>query len=505
MKQEKGLAVKSNNRIDIISDKHFTATPTGLIIEGKPSVESWLEYGEKIKQIHGAIQWICGDWLNYGEKAYGQKYSQALDETGYSYDTLRHVSWVAAKVEPCRRKHNLSWSHHLEVIKLNPDEQDFWLAKAEEENLSTKQLRGAIIKHRQGKMLEDAAIQKEIHPLIWQEDYNTWLDKMPECDLLLTAPPNSREIKNVPEFVDKWFFKALAKVKNTGHAFILIGASSEELKFYLNARIPDSLTLEQVLIWTHKSMVDIDSKRAYRANYMPVLYLKGKKSADLYFSNITEQEALQSAKEGTELARRFISHSTREGNIILDPFAGRGAFIVAAGSLGRKAYGCEMNESILEIALHSGCQQGDYNLIDVRDTGEAEMEEEEEIQQVQTEKDSRQKDFEKELEKSKQHSLWAQMQHKINFASVKACGFSSNDLKESGIPLCFWRKNGVPLDSWCRENRHLIGIYDDTDRTDLTERFIESLIAERRGEIVTPDQQEAHMDARYALAEEGSN
>ena len=46
-----------------------------------------------------------------------------------------------------------------------------------------------------------------------------------------------------------------------------------------------------------------------------------------------------------EIAERFIRHSTKEGDRVYDPFACTGTFLLAAAKLGRKAYGCEIDES----------------------------------------------------------------------------------------------------------------------------------------------------------------
>jgi hypothetical protein len=51
-------------------------------------------------------------------------YSQALDATEMEYGTLANAKWVSGQFEFSRRRENLSWSHHLEVAKLGPDEQD---------------------------------------------------------------------------------------------------------------------------------------------------------------------------------------------------------------------------------------------------------------------------------------------------------------------------------------------------------------------------------------------
>jgi len=78
------------------------------------------------------------------ERAYGEKYAQALDSTDWEYQTLRDAAWVAGRVEMSRRRDNLTWSHHREVAALDPDDQDGWLDRAEAEGWSRNELRRAI-------------------------------------------------------------------------------------------------------------------------------------------------------------------------------------------------------------------------------------------------------------------------------------------------------------------------------------------------------------------------
>jgi len=105
----------------------------------------WIQAeGDKLKRIEGAIHWWLGDWLNYGERAYGEKYSQALDETEFSYKTLRTDSWVAHRIEVSRRRDNLSWSHHREVAPLDLPDQDRLLDQAESGGMSIRELRRAV-------------------------------------------------------------------------------------------------------------------------------------------------------------------------------------------------------------------------------------------------------------------------------------------------------------------------------------------------------------------------
>ena len=56
-----------------------------------------------------------------------------------------------------------------------------------------------------------------------------------------------------------------------------------------------------------------------------------------------------------ELAERFIRHTTKPGDIVFDPFAGEGAFLLAASKLGRTGQGAETNNKNVVIAAKRGC------------------------------------------------------------------------------------------------------------------------------------------------------
>jgi len=85
----------------------------------------------------------CADAL-LGEKEYGEMYSQALDETEYSYGTLRNIAYVARNIELSRRHDNVDFSKYQEIASLPLKEQDKWIDKLEEKKLSLKQLRTAV-------------------------------------------------------------------------------------------------------------------------------------------------------------------------------------------------------------------------------------------------------------------------------------------------------------------------------------------------------------------------
>ncbi len=119
-------------------------TATGLVLKSGLSYESWEAAGTMLRTIDGGVQWWLGDWLNYGEAAYGEKYSQALSETDYAYQTLMNAAYVSSRFDISRRRENLSFSHHADVAALEPALQDKWLAHAEQHKLSQKAFRAAL-------------------------------------------------------------------------------------------------------------------------------------------------------------------------------------------------------------------------------------------------------------------------------------------------------------------------------------------------------------------------
>ena len=56
-----------------------------------------------------------------------------------------------------------------------------------------------------------------------------------------------------------------------------------------------------------------------------------------------------------ELGLRLIRHSTKEGDLVLDPFACTGTFPIAAAKLNRKAIGGDISAENLKIAESRGC------------------------------------------------------------------------------------------------------------------------------------------------------
>lgn len=107
----------------------------------------WIDIGRQLKSAEQQIQWLIGDWINYGQAKYGEKYAEAVELLGISRGTARNYASVAARVQLSRRRDKLSFSHHAEVAVIDDVErQQDLLERAEREQLPVKALRREIKK-----------------------------------------------------------------------------------------------------------------------------------------------------------------------------------------------------------------------------------------------------------------------------------------------------------------------------------------------------------------------
>ena len=122
----------------------FRFTATAMAVAGEASFADWSRCGAFLQRAAAACRWWVGDWINYGEANYGERYAQALDATGLDPDTLTFVASVARRFPPGRRRAGLSFRHHAEAATLPPERADAVLADAESEGLSTRQVRERV-------------------------------------------------------------------------------------------------------------------------------------------------------------------------------------------------------------------------------------------------------------------------------------------------------------------------------------------------------------------------
>ena len=276
--------------------------------------------------------------------------SDVIEQSGFSQRQVSRFQQLAS---------------HPEIVEQAKAE-----ARANDDIVSRSAVLNMIKAQKKAEQIENAkadiAKQQnnvEFIPELYIGDGIGYIPKEP-YDLLLTDPPYSTDVENIDEFAASWLPNALSHVKSTGSAYVFIGAYPEELKAYLNIKLLDHIKLVQVLIWTYKNTLGNNPKDRYKQNYQACLYFRGLNAPVLNCPLTNEQWAVQeiNAPDGRigdryhawqkpmEIAERFIRHSTKQGDIVFDPFACTGTFLLAASKLGRKGYGFEISPENATIA-----------------------------------------------------------------------------------------------------------------------------------------------------------
>lgn len=123
-------------------------TSTGLVLPESLTIERWLAVGEELKSAERSVRWWLGDWIRFGERKYGETYSQGMDATGLTYQDLADAKYVADKYEFSDRSENLSWTHHRMAAGLPIEQRRELLARAAAEELSVREVRAEVSRIR---------------------------------------------------------------------------------------------------------------------------------------------------------------------------------------------------------------------------------------------------------------------------------------------------------------------------------------------------------------------
>jgi len=119
-------------------------TPTSLSLDPETPYETWEAVGGLLGALYRATAWTLGDWVEHGERSFGEKYAQAVDLTGLAPQTLMNYAAVCRAVPPERRRQALPFSSHALVAKLPAREQRRWLDRAEKQDWTRRQLSEAL-------------------------------------------------------------------------------------------------------------------------------------------------------------------------------------------------------------------------------------------------------------------------------------------------------------------------------------------------------------------------
>jgi hypothetical protein len=120
-------------------------TPTSLdLSDPELPFETYEALGAYLGRMNRSCSWWIGDWLVFGEGAYGEKFAQAVHATGLAEQTLLNRAYVSRNVARSLRRAAVPFSVHAEVAPLPPREQKRWLDRAEKQAWTRADLRAAM-------------------------------------------------------------------------------------------------------------------------------------------------------------------------------------------------------------------------------------------------------------------------------------------------------------------------------------------------------------------------
>lgn len=129
-------------------------TPTGLKLDEQIRFNDWRDLGEGIAKGGDRKLWELADWAAFGLAKLKDDPSwliyRTIIEQIYARGSFYNLASVARRVDVSRRREALTFSHHIEVAPLEPDEQDAWLLDALRHNWSVRELRDEIQRARTG-------------------------------------------------------------------------------------------------------------------------------------------------------------------------------------------------------------------------------------------------------------------------------------------------------------------------------------------------------------------
>jgi len=161
--------------------------------------------------------------------------------------------------------------------------------------------------------------------------------------------------KEVMDMLDEVFMHAAKLLKKDGHAYVFFHMTRYE-PVYLMLRKHFGDCEPTPIIWAKQTSGIGDPNRAWIYNYEPCFWVnRGRTLVKPQPFNVLKYDTVGKKIHSTEkpvaLMRHLIEASAIKGELVLDPFAGSGATLVAAAQLSCKFIGVEKHEDFWRSAV----------------------------------------------------------------------------------------------------------------------------------------------------------
>jgi site-specific DNA-methyltransferase (adenine-specific) len=396
-----GVMVEDQPTLILHDERSYvTETPTGLLFAEDTPFEVWGDLTDRLIRAHKRLEFAIADAINFGRR-YGERYGNWVHETQLSTSTLNTIAYVGRQIDVCRRRQDISFSHHAEVAPLPPKMQDALLDLAVDNGWKREELRDAARQARaQIKLAERALLAVPVvsdpHVHLEVGDARA-LDLANETvDLIVTSPPYALsksyvggdvEAADWQAFMLAWLSEAYRVARVGGRLALNIpldtspeyGSRPTYAEALVAARRA-GWVYRTTIVWHDNQLGQSTARGSLDSASSPYIYFPGemillmRKGAEWgrpdpgHISIMDHQAWLdwtnghwQISGESTpwedhpapfplEVPRRLIALLSFPDDLVIDPFLGSGTTALAAVEAGRHFYGCDTSEAYVRSA-----------------------------------------------------------------------------------------------------------------------------------------------------------
>ncbi len=356
------FVMRSINRRNLTSEQYAC-----IAILAKPIIKAIQDQVEKERRAKQAET----QKIVKGDEAMVQRIAPQDKIVNLKKDNSKLTKSKVAKIFKTNR------TYINEVAKIKEDNPEaFEQIKNGEKTITDlkKEEKAKKIEQKKAENIKQEKAGMEVAPEVSLMDCTDFLNSFADnsIGLLLTDPPYSTDIQDIAEFTKNWLPLAIQKTKKTGRMLIFSGSYPKEIQSFLKVLMAqDKFIVDNPLIWTYKNTLGVTPKMKYNLNYQLIWHLYSTESVPLDTSitsemfSVMEENAtdgrqgdrLHTWQKPIDLALKLVRHTTKEDDLVVDPFTCTGTFIIAANTLKRIGKGCDNDQKNLDIAISRGCQQ----------------------------------------------------------------------------------------------------------------------------------------------------
>ena len=330
--------------IEIPNNKYFILKPNGLEIKENTPIDEWIKCGEALRKISGASQWWIGDWINFGERKYGEMYSQALEKTDYELHSLQNMAYTAKNIESSLRREDVPFSYYKQLASVEDKEKI--LKKIEKGDInSDRELRQEIKKLNTPKR----KITSKAEIKIYHDDFRNNKIQDNSIDLILTDPPYPKEFRPLWEDLAK---EAARVLKPGGFLIAYSGQNG----------LPDIIKMMEKHL-NYYWLGNLYHKGSVAQRFEVNMFNRGKPILFFFKPPLKKQEGwiddvqiseqpdkdMHEWGQSVEPLIKILEAFSQEGDLILDPFFGGGSVIEASAKTNRNFIGFEIDKEYYNL------------------------------------------------------------------------------------------------------------------------------------------------------------